>query len=95
MDVSYIKYIITVCMHIYIYYVNNIYMSTLCWLIEVIFLLGFYYYIYLLFIFIIVSYLGSMVPPCRYTQSSIKGINIEGCKIRIGSEPINNMNTRL
>ena len=34
-------------------------------------------------------YLGSMMPPCRYTQSSIKGINIEGCKITIGSEPIN------
>ena len=30
-----------------------------------------------------------MVPPCRHTQSSIKGINIEGCKILIGSEPIN------
>ena len=35
------------------------------------------------------SYLGSMMPPCRYTQSSIKGINIEGCKIPVGSEPIN------
>ena len=35
------------------------------------------------------SYLGSMMPPCRYTQSSIKGINIEGCKIPTGSEPIN------
>ena len=45
-------------------------------LVEVIFLLEFYY---LLFIF--VSYLGGMVSPCRYTQSSIKVINIEGCKI--------------
>ena len=44
--------------------------------------------LYLLFIFIFVRYLGGMVPPCRYTQSSIKGINIEGCKITIGSEPI-------
>ena len=26
---------------------------------------------------------------------SIKGINIEGCKIPIGSEPINKRNTRL
>ena len=56
---------------------------TLCWLIEVIFLLGFFY---LLFIF--VSYLGSMVHPCRHTQSSIKGIDIEGCKIPIGFESI-------
>ena len=37
----------------------------------------------------IVSYLGGMVSPCRYTQSSNKRINIEGCKIPIGSEPIN------
>ena len=37
----------------------------------------------------IVSYLGGMVPPCRYTQSPIKGIDIEGCKIPIGSEPLN------
>ena len=35
------------------------------------------------------SYLGGMVSPCRYTQSSNKRINIEGCKIPIGSEPIN------
>ena len=34
------------------------------WLIEVIFLLEFYY---LLFIFIFVSYLGSMMPPCRHS----------------------------
>ena len=34
-------------------------------------------------------YLGGMVPPCRHTQSPIKGINIEGCKIPTGSEPIN------
>ena len=33
-------------------------------------------------------YLGDMEPPCRHTQSSIKGINIEGCKIPIGFEPI-------
>ena len=38
-----------------------------------------FYYLYFLFIF--VSYLGGMVAPCRYTQSSIKEINIEGCKI--------------
>ena len=54
--------------------------------IEVIFLLELYY-LYLLFI--CVRYLGGMVSPCRYTQSSIKGINIEGCKIPIGSEPLN------
>ena len=59
---------------------------TLCWLIEVIFLLEFYY-LYLLFR--IVRYLGGMVSPCRYTQSSNKRINIEGSKIPIGSEPIN------
>ena len=64
----------------------------LLWLIEVIFLLGFYY-LYLIFIF--VSYLGGMVSPCRYTQSSNKRINVEGCKNTIGSEPINKMNTRL
>ena len=29
------------------------------------------------------------------TQSSLKGINIEGCKIPIGFEPINKRNTRL
>ena len=28
------------------------------------------------------------MSPCRYTQSSNKRINIEGCKIPIGSEPI-------
>ena len=48
-----------------------------------------------LFIFIIVSYLGGMVSPCRYTQSSNKRINVEGCKIPIGSEPINKRNARL
>ena len=67
----------------------------LCWLIEVIFLLEFYYYIYLLFIFIFVRYLGGMVPPCRHTQSPIKGINIEGCKIPIGSDANKQRNTRL
>ena len=30
-----------------------------------------------------------MVSPCRYTQSSNKRINVEGCKNTIGSEPIN------
>ena len=64
-------------------------MSTLCWLIEVIFLLEFYYLFIYLFIFVIVSYLGGMVSPCRYTQSSNKRINVEGCKNTIGSEPIN------
>ena len=34
------------------------------------------------------SYLGSMMPPCRHSVTN-KGINIEGCKIPIGSEPIN------
>ena len=29
------------------------------------------------------------MPPCRYTQSSNNRIDIEGCKIPIGSEPIN------
>ena len=29
------------------------------------------------------------MAPCRHTQSPIKEINIEGCKIPIGSEPIN------
>ena len=37
--------------------------------------------IYIYYLFLFVSYLGGMVSPCRYTQSSIKGINIEGCKI--------------
>ena len=63
-------------------------MLTLCW--------GFIvYWNFLLFIFMIVSYLGGMVSPCRYTQSSNKRINIEGCKIPIGSEPINKRNTML
>ena len=34
------------------------------------------------------SYLGSMMPPYRHSVIN-KGINIEGCKIPIGSEPIN------
>ena len=79
-------------------------MSALCWLIEVIFLLefskmlslcwlkfnctGILLFIYI-FIFIFVSYLGGMMSPCRYTQSSNKRINAEGCKNTIGSEPIN------
>ena len=51
---------------------------------------NFIIYSYLfIFIIVIVSYLGGMMPPYRYTQSSNKRINIEGCKIPIGSEPIN------
>ena len=50
------------------------------WL-KFIFLLGFHYLFIFLFIFVIVSYLGSMTSPCRYTQSSNKRINVEGCKI--------------
>ena len=53
------------------------------------------FYLFVIYLFRFVSYLGGMVPPCRHTQSSIKGINIEGCKIPIGSEPINKRNTRL
>ena len=43
------------------------------------FLIGIF--IIYIFIFIFVSYLGGMVSPCRYSQSSNKRINIEGCKI--------------
>ena len=50
-------------------------MSTLCWLNEVIFLLEFYYQL-----FRFVSYLGGMVSPCRYTQSSIKELILKVVK---------------
>ena len=61
-------------------------------LVEVYLLLEFLLFI---FLFLFVRYLGSMMPPYRHFQSSIKGINIEGCKIPIGSEPLNKRNTRL
>ena len=79
-----------ICLDKYIYIYK--YMSTLCWLIEVI---GIFLFIVIYLFFIIVNYLGGMVSPCRYTQSSNKRINVEGCKNTIGSEPINKMNTRL
>ena len=67
----------------------------LCWLIEVIFLLDFYY----IFIFIIYIYIREISWRHGASMSihSVinKGINIEGCKIPIGSEPINKRNTRL
>ena len=63
-------------------------MSTLCWLIEVIFLLEFYYYLYFLFIYI--RELSWRHGASMSIHSVInKGINIEGCKIPTGSEPIN------
>ena len=46
-------------------------------------------FIIYLYLFRFVSYLGGMVSPCRYPQSSNKRINVEGCKNTIGSEPIN------
>ena len=67
-------------------------MSTLCWLIEVIFLLEFYY----LYLFIYIRGLSWKHDASMSIHSVInKGINIEGCKIPIGSEPINKRNTRL
>ena len=56
---------------------NHLSFVNVDFLVEVIFLLGFYY-LYLLFIF--VSYLGSMMPPCRYTQSSIKELILKVVK---------------
>ena len=64
-------------------------MSCLCWLIEVIFLLEFYY-LYLLFIYIYIRELSWRQGASMSIHSVInKRINVEGCKIPIGSEPIN------
>ena len=64
-------------------------MLTLCRSIEVIFLLEFNY-LYLLFIYIYIRELSWRHGVSLSIYSVInKGINIEGCKIPTGSEPIN------
>ena len=52
--------------------------SSLCWLND--FLIGILLFIFIIYLFRFVSYLGSMMPPCRYTQSSIKELILKVVK---------------